>query len=313
MSYQYRHEKVLLEFAGKSIEVCNRRIKTNLSIRQMSIRLKISAHEEIDESLITKIRAWANEVMERARLVLQPPYLCITIWKTMEELQDFYKREKEELGIHTGEEADFLATHEAWRGYPRIHVCQERLRGIPGTVVQGIVHHEISHALHHGTPEFYTFRFSTRLQETGRSYGLDLSLLQQCVYLLSVAIKDQEVVQWLAEIGLGFSQRALLAHLISDTNEERWVWQQVRTSPALRRVCLAAFLKTFLPIEVMIAAGIEEAQGLRNQWSEAYGWLSEEEREGLFRLTKNTMNQESKTFQERLEEATLRLITEPSI
>jgi len=279
----------------------------------MATRLQIVTHEGIDKGLLTQTRTWANEVLERTGLLSLPPYLCITIWKTMEELQDFYRGENEALGVVTGEETDFLATHDAWRGYPRIHICQERLRGIPGAIVQGVIHHEISHALHHGTPEFYIFLFSTRLQEAGRSCGLDLPLLQQCVYFLSVAIKDLEVVQWLAEIGLGFSQKALIQHLISDTEEERRIWELVCGSPSLRKIALAAFIKTLFPIVAMITVGIEGAQAFKNQWNEAYGWLSEREREGLFRLAQCTMNQDGKTFQERLEQAALRLITEPSM
>lgn len=62
----------------------------------------------------------------------------------MKEFQAFFQREKKELGIVTGEETDFLATHDAWRGYPRIHVCEERLLGIPSVVSQGIIYHERS-------------------------------------------------------------------------------------------------------------------------------------------------------------------------
>jgi hypothetical protein len=278
--------------------------------RNMATRLQIVSPEGIDEGFLTQIRMWANEVFERTGLLSPSPYLSITIWKTLEELQAFYQEEKEALDIVTGEEMDFLATHDAWRGYPRIHICQERLKGIPGAIVQGVIHHEISHALHHGTPEFYTFRFSSGLQEVGRSYGLDLSLIQQCVYFLSVAIKDREVVQWLAVRGLGFSQRALLEHIISDTEEERRIWEVVGGSPPLRKIALASFLKTLLPIEAMISAGIEDAQTLRNQWNEAYGWLSESEREGLSRFATCIMNHEGKRFQERLEQAALRLITQ---
>jgi len=281
--------------------------------KNMAKRLQIVAHNGIDKGLVAQIRTWANEVWGSAGPLSAPPYLCITVWKSMEELQDFYRREKEAFGVITGEETEFLATHDAWKGYPRIHICQERLRGIPGAVVQGVIHHEMSHALHHGTQEFYTFRFSRRLQEVGGSCGLDLPLLQQFVYSLSVAIKDWEVVQWLAETGLGFSQRALIEHLISDTEEERRVWEVVCTSPGLRKIALAAFLKTLLPIIAMISIGVEEAQGLRNQWDEAYGWLPERQREGLLRLAQSTMNHEQKTFQDRLEQAALQLITEPSL
>lgn len=280
----------------------------SLEKTNMGPRIEIVADEAVDKDFLTQIRTWANQVLERTGS--PAPYLCVTVWKTLEKLQAYYREEKEVLGVITGEETDFLATHDAWRGYPRIHICQERLEGIPSAVFQGVVHHEISHALQHGTQEFYTFRFSSKLQEVGRTYGLDLAHLQQCVYFLSVAIKDWEVVQGLAEKGLAFSQVALVEHLISDTDDERQVWEVVHGNSALKMIALAAFLKTLLPIEAMIAAGIEEARVLRGRWGEAYGWLPQGERETLFRYAQTTIDRERKTFQERLEQATLRLISQ---
>jgi len=271
------------------------------------------AHEEIDESFLTQVRTWVNEVLEIEEVPSSPPYLSVSIWKTMEKYQDFYQREKKELGVATGEETDFLATNDAWRGYPRIHICHERLTGIDGTIVQGVIHHETGHALHHGAPEFYTFRFSNRLQQAGRFYGLDLPLLQQCVYLLSVAIKDQDVTFWLAKNGLGFGQLALLGYLLSDTEEEHQVWGRIRESHALRKIAFAAFLKTLLPIEAMISAGIEGAEIFKDQWDEAYGWLPDAERKGLSLLARSIMNLEAKTFQDRLEQAAFQLITKTSL
>jgi hypothetical protein len=275
----------------------------------MGTQIQIVAHKEVDESFLNQVRTWVTEVLRIEDLPSSPPFLSVSIWKTMEKYQDFYQREKEELGVVTGEETDFLATHDAWRGYPRIHICQERLMGIDGTIVQSVIHHETGHALHHGTPEFYTFCFSNRLQEAGRFYGLDLPLLQQCVYLLSVAIKDQDVILWLAKNGLGSSQLALLGYLLSDTEEEHQVWERIRESHALRKIAFAAFLKTLLPIEAMISAGFEGAQIFKDQWDEVYGWLSDAERKGLSLLGRSIMNLEVKTFQERLEEVAFQLIT----
>jgi len=279
----------------------------------MNTQIQIIADKRIDESLVAHVRRWANEVLERSKLLSMPSSLSITLWKSTEELNDFYLRENEALGVVTVEETDFLATHEAWRGYPRIHICQERLREIPDAIVQGVVHHEISHALHHGTQEFYTFRFSNRLQEAGRSCSMDLSILQQCVYLLSVAIKDNEVVKWLTEIGLGFGQLTLIEHLISDTQEERQAWEIAQDSPALRKIIMSAFFKLLFPIESMISVGMEEAQTIKEQWSEAYFWLPEKERKALFQFAKRTLKYKEKTFQESLERVTLALITEPSL
>jgi hypothetical protein len=144
----------------------------------MGMQIEFIVYEKIDEDFLTLIRTWADEVLEMAEVPSPPPYLSISIWKTMEKFQDFYRKEKKELGVATGEETDFLATHDAWRGHPRVHLCQERLMGIAGTIVQGVIHHEIGHALHHGSPEFYTFLFSNSLQDAAHSYGLDLTLLQ---------------------------------------------------------------------------------------------------------------------------------------
>jgi hypothetical protein len=272
-------------------------------------RIETVTPEGIDTGFVSQIQTWANEVLERKGSRIQGFHLCITIWKTIERCKEFYQEEKRALGIVTGEEAEFLANHDAWRGYPRIHICQERLKGISASVLQGVIHHEIGHAIHHGTLEFYTFRFSGRLQETGRSCGLDMPLLQQCVYLVSLAIKDREVVQWLAEIGLGFGQLALLEHMICDTEEEHGAWEVVRSSPPLKKIALATFLKTLLPIEAMLSVGIKEAELLRNRWDEAYRWLSKDERDDLSRLIRYIMNVEGKAFQDRLEQAVLGLIS----
>ena len=265
----------------------------------------------IDEAFLTQIRSWADEVLERISFPNSVPLLHLMVWKTMNAFQAFSQSEKDALGVITGEETEFLATHDAWRGYPRVHICQERLTGIPNSIIRGVIHHEIAHALNHGTLEFYTFTFSKGLQEAARSHGLDMSLLQQCVYFLSVAIKDREVVQWLAQIGLGFSQVVLLRHLISETEEERQVWEVVRDSGPLQKIALAAFLKVLLPVETLTTTQTEEAQNLRREWDEAYGWLAEKERESLLNLAHRLMDLEGKTFQEKLERATFLLITAP--
>jgi hypothetical protein len=226
-------------------------------------------------------------------------------------LQAFYQREKEELGIVTGEEAEFLATHEAWRGHPRVHICRERIEGISETVIRGVLHHEIGHTILHGSPEYYTFRFTDRLRAAGRSHGLDLQGLQQLVYVLSIAVKDRDVAGWLTKEGLGSGQQALLEYCMADTGEEQAAWEMVKTIPIAAKMALAVFLKIILPIEAMVSVGYEGARDLMVRWKDAYGWLSEKERERLLRLCRDIMHPESKKFQDRLEQAALRLLSEP--
>jgi hypothetical protein len=209
----------------------------------MTHRIVIQPSEGIQKEFVAKVQSWVNEVLEKKGPLAAPTFISINIWRRMDELQSFYQQEKQELGIVTGEETDFLATHEAWRGDPRIHICQERVKDLPDGVLQSVLHHEISHALLHGTPEFYTFRYSTKLQQTGRLCGLDLALLQQCVYMLSVALKDYDVVTWLTDIGLGFGQLHLFEFMITDTEDKRRIWEVICANAATRKLALAFFFE----------------------------------------------------------------------
>ena len=218
--------------------------------------------------------------MERADPSSTPPYFIITIWKTIKDLQDFFHQEKEATGIVTGEESGFLATHEAWRGYPRIHIFHERVKGVQDPVTEGVLHHEIGHALLHGSVE----KFTKRLQEVARLNGFNLRHLQQCVYFLSIAIKDCEVIEWLTKIGLGPCQKSLLEYLMNDTEEERQAWTLAKHSPVTKKIAIAAFLKIILPIEAMMLITYKDARKLKDQLKETYSWLSVMELDGLLRL-----------------------------
>ena len=279
----------------------------------MTNRIVIQPSKGTQKEFVAKVQSWANEVLEKKGPLAAPAVISINIWRRMDELQSFYQKEKQELGIVTGEDTDFLATHEAWRGDPRIHICQERVKDVPDVVIQSVLHHEVSHALHHGTPEFYTFRYSTKLRDAVRICGLDLALLQQCVYLLSIAIKDYDVVTWLTDIGLGFGQLHLLEYMISDTEDEHRIWEVVCANPAPRKLALAFFLKTLLPIEALVSLSVERAEIIKNQWKEAYGWLSETIQERLVGFAHNTMAYKDKPFQQRLENVTIKLISEASL
>jgi len=276
----------------------------------MTAQIKIISYDGMDKGFLSQIQTWVKNVLEKADPSSTPPYIRLTIWKNIKTLQEFYDQEKENLGIVTGEESDFLATHEAWRGYPRIHICHERVKGVQDAVIEGVLHHEIGHALFHGSMEFYTFKFTDRLQEAARFNGFDLHLLQQCVYFLSIAIKDWEVIQWLTKIGLGLCQKSLLEYMMKDTEEEQKAWGVAKQSPVIKKITMAAFLKIILPIEAMILIRSEDALKLKNQWKEAYSWLSVMEQDGLLRLSQRIMEFGESRFQEKLENAAYSLIEE---
>jgi hypothetical protein len=274
----------------------------------MKTQIEIVSYGGIDKDFPAQVRSWAGEVLKKS----DSDYLRITIWKNNEELQAFFHHEKQELGVVTGEEIDFLATHEAWRGYPRIHISRERIMGISDAVMKGALQHEIAHASLHGRPEFYEFRFSSKLQEAGSAGGFDMTLFQECVYLLSIAMKDVDVVKWLSESGLGHGQQELLEYLMMDTEEEKQVWKIARHSPVYSKMALTALLKIILPIEALVAVSYEGAQKLKCRWYDAYEWLKEREKAALFRLCRKILHCERMTFQQRLEHGAFQLLMEPT-
>lgn len=266
---------------------------------------------KVDESFLLKIQKWTGEVIGKAAPGKAPDRIFLYLWEKEKDFQEFDAREKAEMGVATGGESEFLATHEAWRGFPRIHISLEKIRGIPEEVIRGVVQHEIGHALLHGKPAFYRFVFSEQLQETAGSVGLDLPQLQQLVYLLSVALKDEEVVRLLSEWGLGLYQKRLLEYLIEDTGEEQQTWELIKDLPALRKIARAVFLKTLLPIETLAGSGDPKFSPLIDQWEKAYSWLTIRERTDLRAYSLWVIERPFKDFQERLEQAALGLISNP--
>lgn len=276
-------------------------------IRPTDERLQLTIGPGVDESLASQVVTWAGEVLERAA---SPPLVTVTLWRYAGELEAFYRTESEELGV-VGEDAGFLATHEAWRGYPRIHLCQERLAGVAAEVLRGAIHHEMAHAAIHGKPEFYSFRFTRALQEAAAHCGMDFPSLQRFVYYLSVAVKDADVVRWLAEISLPSPQRALLEFLLSETEDERRTWEAVCDQPPLRKIALAAFLKTLLPGGALSDPEARDASSLRVRWLGAFGWLPGPVREALVGLAHDELAEPQEAFQARLQRTALQLLANP--
>lgn len=268
---------------------------------------------KIDESFLREVQKWAEEVMEKTGPGIVPDRISVYLWEKEKDFQEFDAREKDELGVVTGDESNFLATHEAWRGYPRIHLSLEKVRGISEEVIQGVVQHEIGHALLHGNPEFYQFLFSGPLQKTARAKGLDLPLLQQLVYLLSVALKDEEVIRLLNGWGFGLYQNRLLEYLMEDTGEEQQIWEQIKDLPTLRKIALAVFLKILLPMETLAGSDDPESSLLLDRWGKVYSWLTGREKSGLRAYARWVIERPFKNFQDRLEQAVLEMIRRPSL
>jgi hypothetical protein len=279
----------------------------------MKTQIDIRCSENSDENIAGQIRLWAEDIIERLAERAPPDRLKIFVYHGLYELQNFFRKEKEALGIVSEGEAEFIAIHEAWRGYPRIHICSERIKNLPETVVLGAVQHELAHAILHGRSEFYTFRFSRQLISASEALGFDIQLLQQYVYMLSIALKDGEVVSRLVEIGSQYGQIALLEHMLADTRSEHEVWQTIRHLPPQRKIAVASFLKILLPVVILAAMKIDAGRRLQQEWENVYDWLSETERLDMMHFATGSVFNRTGSFQDRLEQTALKLITDPRL
>ena len=279
----------------------------------MKTQIDIRCSENSDENIAGQIRLWAEDIIERLAERAPPDRLKIFVYHGLYELQNFFRKEKEALGIVSEGEAEFIAIHEAWRGYPRIHICSERIKNLPETVVLGAVQHELAHAILHGRSEFYTFRFSRQLISASEALGFDIQLLQQYVYMLSIALKDGEVVSRLVEIGSQYGQIALLEHMLADTRSEHEVWQTIRHLPPQRKIAVASFLKILLPVVILAAMKIDAGRRLQQEWGNVYDWLSETERLDMMHFATGSVFNRTGSFQDRLEQTALKLITDPRL
>lgn len=279
----------------------------------MKTQIDIQCSEDTDGKIAGQIRQWAEDIIESLAEKALPDRLKILVYHRLDELQDFFRKEKEALGIVSEGETEFIAIHEAWRGYPRIHICSERIKNLPETVVRGAVQHELAHAILHGRTEFYTFRFSRQLVSAGEALGLDIQLLQQCVYLLSIALKDGEVISRLVDIGFQSGQIALLEHMLADTRSEREVWNAIRHLPPQRKIAVASFLKILLPVVILAAMKIDAGRRLQQEWENVYGWLSETERLDMIRFATESALNTTGSFHDWLEQTALKLINHPRL
>ncbi len=115
-----------------------------------------------------------------------PELVEVYIYGSRMEKLSFLEYEARELGVAAI--GDFATLHEAWRGWPRIHVDYEACSGLEKRFVEALLVHEAGHSVLHGSPLFYTIAIDRAVIE---ELGIDQGL--RVLYLCSTAIKDLEV------------------------------------------------------------------------------------------------------------------------
>jgi hypothetical protein len=124
-----------------------------------------------------------------------PDYLEVYVYESTLVKQEVLIREAIKMGVPLI--GDYPVSHDAWYGWPRIHVDYEKCRGLSERQLRALVYHEAGHSILHGSLTSYFI--SIKSNNLNR---LNLDALE-AIYLASVVVKDLDVHYFLSRRGLG--------------------------------------------------------------------------------------------------------------
>jgi hypothetical protein len=168
------------------------------------------------------------------------------VFDTSSSLRTFLRKEyrKAEVVSSMSFSEKFFAMHDAWRGFPRIIVCLERIRELPKLCQIGGIRHEVGHSVLHGSPEFYVFPFPPSFLELSKQCKIAKNHLVDLLYLISIAVKDYEVSRLLYARNYVEDQVEYIKYLLSISEEDVALWEIAKIKPLAKALYLVSCLKT---------------------------------------------------------------------
>ena len=148
--------------------------------------------------------------------------------------RDLIKEEKFKRGLADTTNNGFICTHDAWRGYPRIVICYERLATLTRLARMGAVRHETAHSALHCALEFNIFRVPDDARHTAMIKNIDMAVLEQVLYNVSAAVKDIEATKLLITSGFIECQFAFALETLGISEQDKLNWKSARENREAR-------------------------------------------------------------------------------
>jgi len=156
-----------------------------------------------------------NSTLERVR-DQRTELIDVYLFESSHSMNAFLIEESRILGVLTHPIDSFIASHDAWRGIPRIMICIERLRPLSERVKRGVIEHEIGHALLHGSLTYYLLSIPSDYLAVEEKFEVISDFAINSFYLVSIAVKDYEVTRFLLKKGFFNDQKAYIEFLLSE-------------------------------------------------------------------------------------------------
>ena len=140
--------------------------------------------------VISILKEFYNLVEDKA-----PLYVEVYIYE--QSLDKFLVLEKEALELGVIAVGDFITLHEAWRGWPRIHIDFEKCADLHRDILRSLIIHEAAHSVLHASPIYYVVSIPLDILK-----DLPIEVAYRILYYASIAVKDLEVSQFLYSLNL---------------------------------------------------------------------------------------------------------------
>ena len=207
------------------------------------VRVVVSKFGKVEDETINSV----IETMEECYSRLAPHEVSLVdlyVFERSSSVEAFLAKECREVGVASASFDElFFAMHDAWRGTPRIILCFERMKRLPGLVKIGGIRHEVGHSVLHGSLRYYLLPFPPALLELADRFNLSFEYVANMLYLISIAVKDYEVSRLLYGRGYVEDQVAYAKHLLKVSESDVLSWEISRGKPPAEALCLISCLK----------------------------------------------------------------------
>jgi hypothetical protein len=250
--------------------------------------LNFYRHGHVTQDKEWEIRPTLEECYRRLSAHPLPEKVEVRLCQMPSQLADFLQAEKDKLGIQTLGDESFTCSHDAWRGFPRVLVCMERLFALSAIARLGTLRHEAAHTVLHGALAYYVFRIPPDCLELAQAKGLGLALLQQVLYYCATAVKDFEVTRLLLRQGYQDCQVAFAQAQFLPSDEDKLAWLLAKHHSQAKLLFFTSQAKTLLlgwPLEL---AGLMQLEVYANSM---LSYMNPEERKWLLITAANIARQ----------------------
>lgn len=163
----------------------------------------------VPKGFVDTIKCAVEELYSRTRQGHE--LLEIYIYESTEMKLRKLLREALELGVTLI--GDYPVAHEAWMGWPRIHLDYEKCKALSQATLRALMIHECAHSVLHGNIAGYVVFLEKKLAKKLGENAAEL------IYVASTAIKDLEVHEYLVAHGFDEEVKAYYEYVARDLRE----------------------------------------------------------------------------------------------